>query len=216
MLPTPAVVEQHTEQDEHQQGQRAQDGEQEQGVVGGDVPQARMRQTQSCKTNHGKKKSLWNFTSTTQGSTTYRRDPPTALPDLWAGSSFCYCLHTKNWQTSQNCQFDGYNHANNSSAFKIWKKLINKQKRLCFSSADTWCLKLPLTLAQLMSFCLWFYSGCFYWEINYTQMSPLLPAKKQTWWLKIKQFLVKVSQNQQKANRRKAPVPFKNCRLQQN
>lgn len=41
-LPTPAVVEQHTEQDEHQQGQRAQDGEQEQGVVGGDVPQARV------------------------------------------------------------------------------------------------------------------------------------------------------------------------------
>lgn len=50
-LPTPAVVEQHTEQDEHQQGQRAQDGEQEQGVVGGDVPQTGMRQTQSCKTN---------------------------------------------------------------------------------------------------------------------------------------------------------------------
>lgn len=57
-LPTPAVVEQHTEQDEHQQGQRAQDGEQEQGVVRGDVPQAWMRQTKSCKTNHGRKKSV--------------------------------------------------------------------------------------------------------------------------------------------------------------
>ncbi len=56
-LPTPAVVEQHTEQDEHQQSQRAQDGEQEQGVVGGDVPQAWMRQTQSCKTIHGRKMS---------------------------------------------------------------------------------------------------------------------------------------------------------------
>lgn len=51
-LPTPAVVEQHTEQDEHQQGQRAQDGEQEQGVVGSDVPQTRVRQTQSWKTVH--------------------------------------------------------------------------------------------------------------------------------------------------------------------
>lgn len=46
---TPAVVEQHTEQDEHQQSQRAQDGEQEQGVVGGDVPQARVTpQTHAC------------------------------------------------------------------------------------------------------------------------------------------------------------------------
>lgn len=45
MLPTPAVVEQHTEQDEHQQGQRSQDGEQEQSVVGGDIPQAWMRHT---------------------------------------------------------------------------------------------------------------------------------------------------------------------------
>lgn len=68
-LPTPAVVEQHTEQDEHQQSQRAQDGEQEQGVVRGDVPQAWMRQTQSCKTNHGRKKSLRNFTSPTRCST---------------------------------------------------------------------------------------------------------------------------------------------------
>lgn len=48
--PPPAVVEQHTEQDEHQQSQRAQDGKQEQGVVGGDVPQAWMGQTQSCGT----------------------------------------------------------------------------------------------------------------------------------------------------------------------
>lgn len=104
-LPTPAVVEQHTEQDEHQQGQRAQDGEQEQGVVGGDVPQTWMRQTQSCKTNHGRQKSLWDFTSpihcstccsgsdTTTGSKSDSPHPPVST-DHWAGNYVIYIYDT--------------------------------------------------------------------------------------------------------------------------
>lgn len=92
-LPTPAVVEQHTEQDEHQQGQRAQDGEQEQGVVGGDVPQAWMRQTQSCRTNHGRKKSLLNFTSTTRCSTCCRRSDRTRRSKADFTQRFTYELY---------------------------------------------------------------------------------------------------------------------------
>ena len=51
MLPTPAVVEQHTQQDEDNQSQGAQDGEQEKGVICGDIPQARVTQPHAWKTN---------------------------------------------------------------------------------------------------------------------------------------------------------------------
>lgn len=46
----PAVVKQYTEEYEHQEGQWSKNAEQEQGVVGGDVPQSRVRQTETCET----------------------------------------------------------------------------------------------------------------------------------------------------------------------
>ena len=51
MLPTPAVVEQHTQQYEDKQSHGAQDAEQEKGVIGGDIPQAMVTQAHAWKTN---------------------------------------------------------------------------------------------------------------------------------------------------------------------
>ena len=77
VLSTPAVVQQHAEQDEHQQHQGAQDAEQEQGVVGADVPQARVPQeTKPCNTRGQGDETLGPPGTSPQPRDTSSQQPP--------------------------------------------------------------------------------------------------------------------------------------------
>lgn len=55
---SPTVVDEQTQQDEHQQGKGCQDGEQEDGVVGADVLDARRDGDQPC-TRRGLSVQVW-------------------------------------------------------------------------------------------------------------------------------------------------------------